>query len=243
MKGSLRNMNGSLDFLNMIKNQEAQSRPKSKPKSEPAMNSKPARNSEPVTTHKEQPAPAGSSMIAVIDTETNWRDEVMSIGIALADSSDFELRDKRYYIFEPEVMIGGYFSSVVHMRGLPETVCSRQQAMKEIRDYLFSNSVSGILAYNAKFDYGHLKELNDFEWFDIMRLAAYKQFNSSIPESLPCCKTGRLKTSYGVEPIMRLLTGDCSYCEVHNAVMDAVDELKIARLLGHGIEKYECARI
>ena len=151
--------------------------------------------------------------------------------------------EKLYYIFEPEVMIGGYFSSVVHMRNLTEKVCSRKEAMKEIRDYLFSKKVKKILAYNAKFDLGHLSELADFEWYDIMRLAAYKQYNSLIPDFLPGSKTGRLKTNYGVEPIMRLLTGDSSYCEVHNAVLDAVDELKTARLLGHGIEKYECARL
>ena len=88
-----------------------------------------------------------------------------------------------------------------------------------------------------------ITELSGYEWYDIMRLAAYRQFNNSIPQTAECCKTGRLKRNYGVEPIMRMLTGNSSYFEVHNAVMDAVDELKIMELLGHGIEKYECARI
>lgn len=230
-------MNSSLDFLNMIKNGGDSGRTTSAGRKAPANDSIKASS---------RPSEAGSvqgSSIAVIDTETNWRDEVMSIGIAIADEASFELKDKRYYIFEPEVMIGGYFSNVVHMKGLPETVCSRRDAMEEVNEYLKSNNVTRILAYNAKFDLGHLPELSNYEWFDIMRLAAYKQYNSAIPDSLPCCKTGRLKTNYGVEPIMRLLTGESSYCEVHNAVIDAVDELKIARLLGHGIEVYECARI
>jgi hypothetical protein len=248
-------MNSSLDFLNMIKNGDTTSR--KVPVRETATNvrsvqqtasTSPVRESSQgkdikASSKKAEMKSVHGGTIAVIDTETNWRDEVMSIGIALADEKSFELKDKRYYIFEPEVMIGGYFSSVVHMRGLPEIVCSRREAMEGVKEYLHSNNVTRILAYNAKFDLGHLPELAGFEWFDIMRLAAYKQYNSAIPDSLPCCKSGRLKTGYGVEPIMRLLTGESGYCEVHNAVIDAVDELRIARLLGHGMEVYECARL
>ena len=150
-------------------------------------------------------------MIAVIDTETNWRDEVMSLGIALGEEKSFRCTGKRYYIFD--------------------------------REFLAQNKVSRIFAYNAKFDYNHLPELAGYEWFDIMRIAAYKQFNRAIPESCPTCKTGRLKSNYGVEDILRLLSGDNMYCEVHNAVCDAVDELRIVELLGLELETYECARI
>lgn len=34
---------------------------------------------------------------AVIDTETTWGDEVMSIGTVVADSETFEVIDQRYY--------------------------------------------------------------------------------------------------------------------------------------------------
>jgi hypothetical protein len=40
-----------------------------------------------------------------------------------------------------------------------------------------------------------------------------------------------------------MLTDDGRYCEVHNAIEDAVDELRIVELLGHPLEVYECARI
>ncbi len=43
---------------------------------------------------------------------------------------------------------------------------------------------------------------------------------------------------YGVESILRMLSGDCGYCEVHNAICDAMDELTIMRLLGHSIDAY-----
>ena len=42
---------------------------------------------------------------------------------------------------------------------------------------------------------------------------------------------------------MCLLTGNRRYMETHNAVLDAVDELKIVELLGRTIEEYECGRI
>ncbi len=186
---------------------------------------------------------ACGSYIAVIDTETNWHDEVMSIGIAVADAVTLKCVDRRYYIFEPECMIGGIFSNVLYKCDVEAVKCSRDRAMSDIGEYLMEMEVQKIFAYNAKFDYNHLPELKGFEWFDIMRLAAYKQYNDAIPPELPCCKTGRLKSNYGVEPIMRMLTGNSRYYETHNAVLDAMDELKIVELLGHGIEVYECARL
>jgi hypothetical protein len=40
-----------------------------------------------------------------------------------------------------------------------------------------------------------------------------------------------------------MLSGDNGYFEVHNAVRDAEDELRIMELLGQTLEKYECAKI
>lgn len=217
-------MNSSLDFLNMIKNQS---------------------DREKKTVVKESVSFTSSDKdkIAVIDTETNWHDAVMSLGVAIADAESFKCVDKRYYIFEPECYVGGIYSNVMNYRGVKGISCSRDTAIADLEKYLLRNKVKKILAYNAKFDYGHLPELQSFEWFDIMRLAAYKQYNMAIPETADCCKTGRLKSNYGVEPIMRMLTGDFRYKEIHNAVYDAVDELKIVELLGHPLETYECARL
>ena len=227
--------NGSLDFLNMIKN---------------SVNDKgrPAKTSKVVSTHEaeasqDKRSSAVTTNIAVIDTETNWNNEVMSVGVAIAGADDFKCIDKAYYIITPECNVGGYFSSVLHIRNVSEKLCTRAKAMSEIKAFLDPYKVTQIFAYNAKFDYSHLKELSGYEWFDIMRLAAYKQYNKAIPDNLPCCKTGRLKTDYGVEPIMHLLTGDRRYMETHNALLDAVDELKIVELLGKSIEEYECGRI
>ena len=72
-----------------------------------------------------------------------------------------------------------------------------------------------------------------------MRLAAYKQYNHKIPDDMPCYATGRLKRGYGVEPMLRLLSGTTSYHESHNALHDAIDELKIMQLLGYPLDTYK----
>lgn len=85
---------------------------------------------------------------AVVDTETNWNDEVMSIGVVVADFGTKEKIDSVYYIID--------------------------------------------LEYNASFE---------------------------------------------------MLSKDRRYSETHNVVLDAEDELQIMRLLGHGLSKYDIARI
>ena len=178
---------------------------------------------------------------AVIDTETNWDNRVMSVGIVVA-REDFSALDKRYYILDPECQVGGMYDSVLELVR-PHGVCSRRKAMKELRLWLLGLDVERLFAYNARFDRNHLPELGDFCWFDIMRIAAYRQYNPAIPADALCCSTGRLKSHYGVEPITRMLSGDESYRETHNALLDARDELAIMRLLGLSPADYQCAAI
>ncbi len=181
---------------------------------------------------------------AIIDTETNWCNEVMSIGVAIAECETFELVDTKYYILTPECLIGGMFSSVLLLNDNDYiNECSRSEAITDLTDWFDKNNVQSIFAYNAFFDYSHLKELSAFRWYDIIKVAAYRQYNSKIPQSAECCKTGRLKRNYGVEPMMRMLSGDYSYFETHNALSDALDELKIMQLLGFTLDKYDCAVI
>ena len=238
------NVNSSLDFLNMIKTPSASPRTKAvqtSAVSKPATETKTVAAPEPVTELIQ--AAQSKDMIAVIDTETNWHDEVMSLGVALADAETYTLLGKRYYIFDPECRVGGMFSYVMHKTDAKAITCSRDEAMADMGQFLMDKGISKIFAYNAKFDLGHLPELRGFEWFDIMRIAAYRQYNRFIPETALCCKTGRLKSNYGVEPIMHMLMGDTGYRETHNAVNDACDELKIVELLALPLETYECARL
>lgn len=178
---------------------------------------------------------------AVIDTETNWKDEVMSIGVVVADSKTLKKIDSKYYIFDPEYRAGGMYENQLRLDEKGACVTSRGQAIKEIKQWLDHYHVRKIFAYNASFDKKHLPEYSEYQWYDIMRLAAYRQYNSSIPSSADCYKTGRLKRGYGVENILKMLSGNHRYYETHNAVLDAEDELQIMQLLGHGLNEYEIA--
>lgn len=176
---------------------------------------------------------------AVVDTETNWADQVMSIGICIADTADFQPVETKYFILDPEQDMGGMFYDALWLSpGTPSGICSRQDAMAQLLPWLRGHKVSSLFAYNAHFDRNHLPELTGFHWYDIMRLAAYRQYNPYIPAVWECCATGRLKRGYGVEPMLRLLSGDSSYQEQHNALTDALDELTLMRLLGHPLEAY-----
>lgn len=180
---------------------------------------------------------------AVIDTETNWNDEVMSIGIVVADSETKEKIDSIYYIIDPEYRVGGMFSDELRPDGKGVCVADRKQALKEIGQWLDTYHVRKLFAYNASFDKRHLPEYSGYKWYDIMRLAAYRQYNRAIPDSAVCCGTGRLKSGYGVENILKMLSNNMRYSETHNAVLDAEDELQIMQLLGYEISEYDIALI
>ena len=181
-------------------------------------------------------------VIAVIDTETNWYDEVMSIGVAAADSGSLRPVDTKYYILTPEYLSEGMYSDRMDLADPEKTqVLQRKQAMADLKSWLKALGIRQIFAYNARFDCHHLPELSQFEWYDIMKIAAYRQYNRSIPEWAECCTTGRLKRNYGVEPILQNLRKQRQYRETHNALLDAVDELQIMELLGLPVCLYEQA--
>ena len=183
-------------------------------------------------------------LFAVIDTETNWLDEVMSVGVAVSGEEKFGLEDARYYILSREASVGGMYDGVLELPGKRNTVYgTRREVMKDLNSWLMRLGVQKIFAYNACFDKAHLPELSGYAWYDIMRIAAYRQYNAFIPADAPCCRTGRLRSRYGVEAMTRLLTGDRDYRETHNALYDAADELQIMKKLGRPLSGYEPARL
>jgi hypothetical protein len=163
----------------------------------------------------------------------------MSIGIVIADEDTFNSVLSKYYILKPEIAVGGMFSDTLYLDGIKvDLESTRKKVLKDVIKHLDRNGVRRIFAYNASFDYRHLPELSSFDWYDIMRLAAYRQFNPKIPVCAECHGTGRLKRGYGVEPILRMLSETEKYTEQHNALIDAFDELKIMMLLNHNLGKY-----
>ena len=78
--------------------------------------------------------------------------------------------------------------------------------------------------------------------YDIIEKAAYKQFNKKIPSDSEFFGTGRMKKGYGVEPMYRILSENNDYIETHNALMDALDELKIMGFLNYRVKNYSVIR-
>lgn len=176
---------------------------------------------------------------AVIDTETNWADRVMSVGTVIADGEDFSLVAMKYHILPMESDVGGMYSGALYMdTPVQPVLCSREEAMEDLLRWFAEHEVASVYAYNAAFDRNHLPELGGISWYDIMRIAAYRSHNPKIPPHAECFSTGRLKRGYGVEPMLRLLSGDRTYHETHNALFDALDELEIMRLLKRSPEEY-----
>ncbi|MDR1110412.1 MAG: hypothetical protein LBP92_06895 [Deltaproteobacteria bacterium] len=176
---------------------------------------------------------------AVIDTETTWGDAVMSIGIVIAEADNFEPIEQRYYILTPFKNHGGMYTHALYAGGIrPDLECSREQAVRDLSALLSGHGVTAIFAYNAAFDKRHMPELSHLAWYDIMKLAAYRQHNPKIPGNAECHGTGRLKSGYGVESVYRMLSEEDAYCELHNALTDALDELTIMKLLNHELGRY-----
>ena len=177
---------------------------------------------------------------AVIDTETNWSDEVMSIGIEIADAKTFESVYQKYYILTPECRVGGMYSNVMEMPlTCDKIVGTHAEVLADIHAVFKRYHIISLFAYNAKFDQGHLPEINDVDWFDIMQVAVYRQFNPSIPQDTSCYKTGRMKRGCGVQSVYRMLSGNSRYYETHNALTDASDELKIMQMLHHPLDVFK----
>ena len=176
---------------------------------------------------------------AVIDTETNWEDQVMSIGTVIADENTFRPVAAKYHILPQECAVGGMFYDALFLKTPVKPIpCTREAAMADLSGWLSQAGITSLFAYNACFDRNHLPELGHFNWYDIMRIAIYRQNNPKIPPCADCYSTGRMKRGYGVESMLRLLSGNAAYRETHNALFDALDELEIVRLLGRRPSEY-----
>ncbi len=178
-----------------------------------------------------------NTKFAVIDTETTWSGMLMTAGVVIVEADSLKVVDSKYYIAVDTLGEGGLYSYEVHQKGIEENESTSADIGPEIHKFLSSHGVKTILAYNAGFDRNCLSFLRSYRWCDIMRIAAYKQYNSAIPEDADCFKTGKLKRGYGVECILKML-GKEDYMELHNALTDALDELEIVRLLGHPVDMY-----
>ena len=142
---------------------------------------------------------------AVIDTETTWDNGLMSVGVVISDDKSFKVIERAYYVLDPEYKKGGMYAFVLSLKEAKPTIESRRNTIASIQQLLQKHGIQTICAYNAPFDRKLLPELDRYEWIDILRLAAYRQHNPKITPDMEICATGRLKSHYGVEHILRMM--------------------------------------
>ena len=176
---------------------------------------------------------------AILDAETNWNNMIMSIGVVICDVETFIPQVFRYFIIEPEYKFEGLYSRTLdlHEQAITER-CTRKVAISHIDDLFRSYCVKCILSYNTEFNHGMLPELDYYMWYDIMPIAANRNYNCMISKHADCYENGLLKRRYGIEPIIRCLYNTKDYHQTHNALFNAVDELKIIQRLGYSLNSY-----
>ena len=105
------------------------------------------------------------SNFAVIDTETNWADQVMSIGTAIVEEGSYTVLDSVYHILPIECQVGGMYEHTLFIETpVAPVLCTRQEAIAALCRLFEQYGVDKIFAYNACFDRNHLPELRHYTW-------------------------------------------------------------------------------
>lgn len=177
---------------------------------------------------------------AVIDVETNFEDKVVSIGVIISDGY-FNIIDGEYYLVKEEMNKPCMYSGALHIpHDYDTSITKYEKAVLSINSLLTSKNISRVFAYNAHFDKKHLPEMSSYKWYDIVKVAAYAQHNPYLPTNIDVHSSGRMKKGYKCEDMYRILSKKYKK-ELHNAVIDAEDELNIMKMLGYNIDYYDKA--
>ncbi|WP_458615922.1 hypothetical protein [Mesomycoplasma ovipneumoniae] len=182
--------------------------------------------------------------IAVIDVESNYNNEIFSVGVVIADSTNFKLIDKKYWIIENNWKVGGKYVdktfAPLPLKFIEESIIlqTRKEITVRLISFLDIYKVKNWFSY-TNYDFRLLPELHkSFEYNDISIVAKNKRFNKYIPLNAETTKNGDLKKGWDVENIYRMVTKNENYLETHNALLDAIDELRIMESLNVGIETF-----
>ena len=92
----------------------------------------------------------GMGSFAVIDTETNWEDEVMSIGCCIADADTFGVISAKYHVLIPECEIGGmYYDALFPDTPVRPMLCSRYEAISDLLAWFFRYDVRHVSPHRS----------------------------------------------------------------------------------------------
>lgn len=179
---------------------------------------------------------------AVVDTEANFQNELMSVGMLIVQKKDLAVKEEYYAMITPACNKAAMYSSSLKYQSevgehWNQLITNEKAAMRAILKVLQERHIRVVFAFSAGFDQKMLPVLHDFIWCDIMDIALYKQHNSRLPVKASFYGTGRLKRGGSVEGLLRMMDNP-RYQETHNALQDAKDELRIMELIGKPVEEY-----
>lgn len=200
--------------------------------------------------------PEISNCVAVIDVETTWHDEVMSIGAVIVDTRDkYRILDVAYWLVSPFCYQPAMFSGAIELSMVKESSFFYQKgncildSVTETED-TFENCIAGLkalldryyvsscFAYNGHFDKRHLLDLDGVVWFDLVvpftsyDLNPYLSSEKIPGENLGFGKAGvRLVKEYSFFDIMRHIPGCKRYRETHNGCVDAFEEAMAMQMM------------
>ena len=111
-----------------------------------------------------------------------------------------------------------------------------------IRKLLNKYKITNIYTYNGIFIFKKLPGLKQYHWYDIIKVAAYKQYNYKLLDNLPFREDGRLLCNCSIKEIMQILTKTYFYYTDH-ALYDTFDIARIMSLINLPIEQYSFSKI
>jgi hypothetical protein len=180
--------------------------------------------------------------IAIIDTKTNYIDNAISVGVAIVNTNNWQLQQAQYYLISPELINNHQYDNLNIAHVYKSYFGQLSDVENHIRKLLSDYNVTNIYAYNATFVFQSLPGLQLYFWYDIMKIAAYKQYNKYLPQNIEYLENGRIKYGYGIKNIMEYLTQTYFFYTNH-ALYDVLDEIRIMKMLELNIEEYNQAKI
>lgn len=212
--------------------------------------------------------PEISNCVAVIDVETTWRDEVMSIGAVIVDTQDkYRILEIAYWLVTPFCYQPAMFSRAIDLSMVKErsffykkgnrvldSVTEKEDSFEKciagLQALLDCHDVSSCFAYNGHFDKRHLLDIDGVAWFDLVvpftsyDLNPYISSQKIPPENLGVGKAGlRLVKEYSFFNIMRYIPGCKRYYETHNGCVDAFEEAMAMQMMKLPRDEYRISWI
>lgn len=178
---------------------------------------------------------------AIIDTKTNYYGNAISIGVVVVNSH-FEIQQAQYYLIPEELIHDHNHKDDFDIIHVYKTYFGRLfDCENHIRTLMNQYNITNIYAYNAFYVKKSLPEMNNYNWFDIAKVATYKQYNHELPLDADYDENGQL-LRYAMKNVIELMMKTYYKC-VNHALYNALDELKIMKLIGLPIEKYSHTKI